>query len=148
MRAKFGVVMVLLAGPSQIAWAQQAPPIPPPVTTMAQPPAGMSAPPRPVPHNDPLRPIMATHTMPPYPPESVAAQEQGPTLVEVEINTAGAVDKCSIYKSSGYARLDQAACDHIATNWRWQPPTFHGAPISVRTLISIVWDLKLAQPSQ
>ncbi len=101
-----------------------------------------------MPHNDPLRPIVKTHTMPPYPPESIAAQEQGPMLVEVEINTTGAVDKCSIYKSSGYARLDQAACDHIAANWRWQPPTRNGVPAAVKTQIYIVWNLKLAQPSQ
>ncbi len=129
MRAKFAPLMLLLAGLGQIAWAQQDRPPP----TRALPPG------------DPLRPIMATHTILPYPPESVAAKEQGTSLVEVYITTAGTVDNCSVFQSSGYPRLDQAACDYIQNTWRWQP-TLNGEPTAARTRISITWHLPPSVP--
>lgn len=122
MRAKFAPLMLLLAGLGQTAHAQE------------------NTPP-PMPRNDPLHPIMATHTQPPYPPESVAAKEQGTSIVEVHITTAGSVDNCSVYQSSGYARLDQAACDYIQAMWRWQPPTLNGEPTAARTRVLIKWNL-------
>jgi len=98
--------------------------------------------------SDPLRPIMRTHTIPPYPPESVAALEQGTSTLEVHITTEGSVDQCKTIKSSGSARLDQAACDHVQAVWRWQAPTLHGERKAVNTRVNIKWDLKLAQPAQ
>ena len=98
--------------------------------------------------NSYLRPIAKTHTIPPYPPESVAAQEQGLTVIEVHLTDQGVVDDCRIYRSSGSDRLDQAACAHVQAVWRWLPPTVDGKPIAISTRVSIQWDLKMAQQQQ
>jgi TonB family protein len=107
-----------------------------------------SAKPQQMKRGDPLRPIMQTHTMPPYPSESFAAEEQGTSVVEVHITTAGTVDNCLVFQSSGFARLDQAACDHIQKVWRWQAPTLNGEPVAVSTRVSVKWDIKDGPPPQ
>ena len=92
-----------------------------------------------------LRPIVATHTLPPYPEDSVTAQEQGTTVLEVHLTDTGMVDACKVYQSSGFDRLDQAACAHVHAVWRWQPPLQDNQPVAISTLVKIVWDLKQAQ---
>jgi protein TonB len=117
---------------------------PPPVTVQkAAPPA--PPPPRAVASSDPLKPIMRTHTTPPYPPISVRLNEQGTTLMEVHITTEGNVDDCKVLTSSSSERLDTAACEFVKQRWRWQPPTNQGAPIAVSTKVSVKWDLKDAK---
>ena len=70
-------------------------------------------------------------------------------LVEVEINTTGAVDKCSIYKSSGYARLDRGSLRSHRSQLAMAAPTRNSVPVTVKTQIYIVWDLKRgSSPSQ
>jgi protein TonB len=117
---------------------------PPPVRTEAPKPP----PPPPkavVAASDPLKPIMRTHTLPPYPPISVRLNEAGTTLMEVHITTEGNVDDCKIITSSSSERLDNAACDYVKRVWRWQPPTNQGAPVAVSTRVSVKWDLKDAK---
>ena len=117
---------------------------PPPVHTEAPKPP----PPPPkavVAASDPLKPIMRTHTLPPYPPISVRLNEAGTTLMEVHITTEGNVDDCKIINSSSSERLDTAACDYVKRVWRWQPPTNQGAPVAVSTRVSVKWDLKDAK---
>src|SRR5215212_6276156 len=88
---------------------QVAAPPPAPVTTKPPPPP--APPPKAVvAASDPLRPIMRTHTIPPYPPISVRLNESGTTLMEVHITTQGNVDECKILNSSSSERLDSAAC--------------------------------------
>jgi len=94
----------------------------------------------------PLIPIMATHTVPPYPPDAVSANAQGLSLVEVSINTSGSVDNCTIVSSAGFASLDTAACDWFSKNWRWIPATMDGKPIPVTTRVSMNWTLQEAPP--
>ena len=116
---------------------------PPPVTTVAKAPP--APPPKAVASSDPLRPIMRTHTLPPYPPISVRLNEQGTTLMEVHITTEGNVDDCKVVQSSSSERLDSAACDYVKSRWRWQPPTNQGTPTAVSTRVSVKWDLKDAK---
>lgn len=119
---------------------------PPPVTVQkAAPPTPPPAAPKAVAASDPLRPIMRTHTLPPYPPISVRLNESGTTLMEVHITTEGNVDDCKIVTSSSSERLDAAACDFVKSHWRWQPPTQQGTPTAVSTRVSIKWDLKDAR---
>ncbi len=117
---------------------------PPPVHTEAPKPP----PPPPkavVAASDPLKPIMRTHTLPPYPPISVRLNESGTTLMEVHITTEGNVDDCKIINTSSSERLDTAACEYVKRVWRWQPPTNQGAPVAVSTRVSVKWDLKDAK---
>lgn len=116
------------------------------VTTQKRPPPPPPAPPRPAPVvYDPLRPILRTHTLPPYPPISVRLNEQGTTLMEVNITTEGNVSECTIVQSSSSQRLDQAACDYVKSHWKWQPPTANGKPMAVKTRVSVKWDLRDAK---
>lgn len=119
-------------------------PPPPSVTTAPKPPP---PPPKaaPVAASDPLKPIMRTHTLPPYPPISIRLNESGTTLMEVHITTEGNVDDCKIVQSSSSERLDTAACDYVKRVWRWQPPTNQGTPTAVSTRVSVKWDLRDAK---
>lgn len=99
----------------------------------------------PPPANDPLRPVMSTRTLPPYPPISVRLNEEGTTLMEVSISPQGNVSDCRIVESSSSERLDGAGCDFVTSNWRWHPPTSAGKPVSAKTRVSIKWDLRDAR---
>ena len=119
---------------------------PPPAPVQVKPPPPPAPPPRvAAPTSDPLKPIMRTHTIPPYPPISVRLNESGTTLMEVHITTEGNVDDCKILQTSSSERLDTAACDYVKRVWRWQPPTNAGAPVAVSTRVSVKWDLKDAK---
>ena len=123
---------VATAPPPPVRVEPKAPPPPPPKPTAAI-------------TNDPLRPIARTHTKPPYPPISLRLNEQGTTLIEVEIGTDGNVSNCTVAKGSGSDRLDTATCDWVKSHWRWQPPTLNGAPTAAKTQIQMTWDLKDAK---
>lgn len=122
---------------------ETAPP-PPPVTTVAKPPPPVVRAAPPPPPTD-LRPIMRTHTLPPYPTISQRLGEQGTTTMEVAIAIEGNVTDCKVTKSSGSERLDQAACEFVKAHWRWQPPTQEGKPVAVNTSVAVKWDLRDAQ---
>ena len=85
---------------------------------------------------------MRTHTLPPYPPIARRLNEQGTSLLEVSISPKGDVSDCRIAQSSGSERLDTGGCDFVTRNWRWQPPTKEGKPVSAKTRIAIQWDLR------
>jgi len=90
----------------------------------------------------PLRPVMATHTLPPYPELSVMTNEQGTSLLAVAIGADGVPTDVQIANSSGSLRLDEAARDFVKATWRWNPPTVACKPVAVLTRVSIKWDLK------
>jgi len=119
---------------------------PPPVVTTA-PKAPPPPPPKaaPVASSDPLKPIMRTHTQPPYPPISIRLNESGTSLIEVHITAEGNVDECKVVNTSSSDRLDQAACEWVKGHWRWQPPTNQGQPTAVSVRVSVKWDLKDAK---
>ncbi len=89
-----------------------------------------------------LRPIMLTHTLPPYPTLASHMEEEGTTLVMVRIGPDGVPIDVTVDKSSGVLRLDQAAVAHVSAVWKWQPPLGADcAPTTVRTRVSINWHL-------
>ena len=67
-----------------------------------------------------LKPIMATHTIPPYPDVSVMTSEQGTVLLGVVIGKDGMPGDVQIEQSSGSLRLDITARVHVKANWRWE----------------------------
>jgi protein TonB len=130
---------------------QDAAPVAPSITTVpVKPPAApaiSAAAPAPVytpPSDNPLRPIMSTHTTPPYPPIARRLNEQGTTLVELTISPQGRVSECQAVETSSSERLDAAGCEFVTSNWRWQPPTSAGKPVEAKTRLSIKWDLRAA----
>jgi protein TonB len=89
-----------------------------------------------------LHAIARTHTLPPYPDVAKRLGEQGAVQMRVVINTDGDVTSCTVERSSGSPRLDQAACEHVQAHWRWQPPTQNGHPVQASTLVQVIFDLK------
>lgn len=85
-------------------------PTPPPVAAAPAPPA----PPPPQPLVRSIGDAGIEYVKAPalsYPPISLRLRETGDLLVRVLVNEQGKVDKVEIQKSSGYARLDNAARD-------------------------------------
>jgi TonB family protein len=89
-----------------------------------------------------LQAIRETHTLPPYPKESIHLKEHGRVKLAVTIGTDGAVSRASVVEPSGHPRLDDAALQFVKKNWRWQPATRAGKPVAASTRVSILFDLK------
>jgi TonB family protein len=95
-----------------------------------------------------LRPISETHTLPPYPKESIHLKEEGVVLLQVRIGTDGAVSRASVFKPSGHQRLDDAALQYVKSHWRWQPATRAGKPVTTNTRVSVLFKLKPKEAPQ
>jgi TonB family protein len=93
-----------------------------------------------------LAPIMATHTIPPYPTMSQRLGEQGTTTLNVDIGADGIPTGTRVVKSSGSGRLDDAAAAFVKENWRWQAPTRKCKPIAFATNVSVAWSLNGRPP--
>jgi TonB family protein len=88
-----------------------------------------------------IRPIQETHTLPPYPKESIHLKEEGRVLLAVTIGKDGAVSQASVFKPSGHQRLDVAAAQFVKSHWRWQPATRAGKPVMTNTRVSVLFKL-------
>jgi protein TonB len=65
---------------------------------------------------------------PPYPRLARTLGEQGRVLLDVYILADGSVGQVKLHRSSGYARLDQAAIDAVR-GWHYIPAKRGGVPI-------------------
>jgi TonB family protein len=65
-----------------------------------------------------------------YPWEALQRNEQGVVAVQYVVDDKGDVVECMIETSSGYARLDAAACP-IVRRWKFKPATRNGMPTSI-----------------
>jgi periplasmic protein TonB len=122
---------------------------PPQIVIQAAPPPPVvvpkAAPPPPPPPPTELKEITRTHTIPPYPALSQRMGEQGTTSLACQINTEGKPTGCTVEKTSGSPRLDEAASSYVKDHYTWQPPTQLGKPVAATAHLNIVWDLKNAQ---
>lgn len=85
-----------------------------------------------------IEPVMATHTLPPYPAESQKARETGATLLHVTVARDGHASAVTVARSSGKQRLDAAAVRFVQARYRWKPL----ACTSAQTDLQVVWRLK------
>ena len=92
-----------------------------------------------------ILPIRETHTLPPYPAQSIHLREEGRVLLAVTIGTDGAVSRAAVFKPSGHQRLDVAAVQYVKSHWRWQPATRAGKPVAANTRVSVVFQKAGAQ---
>jgi periplasmic protein TonB len=90
------------------------------------------------------RAVARTHTTPPYPALSQRMGEQGTTTLMCDIGIDGKPIACTVIKSSGSQRLDDAAASYVKDHYTWQPATRDGKPVAGKTELDIVWDLKNA----
>jgi TonB family protein len=85
--------------------------------------------------------VMATHTLPPYPPESRKAKETGAVLLKVTVAKNGHVSRAQVAQSSGHPHLDAAASSFVREHYLWQPLACNSA----QTDLKVVFQLADAQ---
>ncbi|SNS56798.1 outer membrane transport energization protein TonB [Sphingomonas laterariae] len=125
-------------------------PPPPPVVATATPPPPQSAvvaanatpapPAGPVSAGD-LSSTMIEFKAPAYPVESRRKKEQGIVLLNLLLGLDGRVSEIAVQKSSGFARLDEAALKAVR-RWRWSPLMRGGQPMMVRGVVEIPFIIK------
>lgn len=118
-------------------------PAPQPVAQPAAPAAPRAAPPAPpsmVQEND-LAARMVSGKPPRYPIESRRKKEQGTVVLSLVLGLDGQVSSISVSRSSGFARLDDAALDAVR-KWRWEPMIRSGQPVMVKGVVEIPFVLQ------
>lgn len=108
-------------------------PAPPPPAAPAPPPLPRTIPATAVEYLEPPAPI--------YPRASVRLREAGRVQVRVEIDTQGRARQVQISRSSGSARLDEAALTAVRAT-RFKPYTENGQPFVVWTTVPIDFELE------
>lgn len=88
---------------------------------------GPPTPPAPSTGSNETPPKLKSADKPPYPVQSVRAQEQGTTGLQVCVDTGGHVTQASVADSSGHPRLDEAALTWIKRA-RFAPGSVGGVP--------------------
>ncbi len=101
--------------------------------------AGTSADPKPsgvttIPRFDPR---YIGNQQPPYPTASRRLGEEGVVIVHVTIGRDGRVVSATLARSSGSARLDEAAVAHALARWRFTPALSDGTPVVAERDISV-----------
>jgi protein TonB len=68
-------------------------------------------------------------TPPRYPPPEMRKRHQGTVLLRVLVGEDGYPLEVHVVRSSGYAKLDDAARRHVLGVWRFKPAKRDGAPV-------------------
>lgn len=122
-----------------------APPIPepaPPVMVAPEPPPAPPAPPPPEPKVIPATAVRYVNPPTPvYPAQSQRLREAGQVLLRVEIGTDGRARQVLVARSSGFARLDDAAASAVRAA-RFAPYTENGTALVVWTQVPIEFELE------
>lgn len=105
----------------------------PPLPEKPAPEAVVQAPPMPLPPgpialSSELSVACPERSAPAYPPQSRRLGETGVVLLRVELSETGNVALARVDRSSGFARLDEAALTAVRT-WRCTPATRNGQPV-------------------
>ena len=132
------------------AAAQAAVPASQPVEAPENRPATPSAPAQPVrvalsPAREPVitKPAVRWETCdrPQYPRASLRAEEEGVTVVSLQINAEGLVTAGSIRESSGHRRLDEETLSALS-RCRFKPATTDGVPTATTGIYRFAWNLR------
>jgi TonB family protein len=77
-----------------------------------------------------------------YPADSIRMQEQGAIRLAFMIGERGDVSECAVEASSGYPRLDAAACAMVIGRWKYKPATLDGKTTSTINTANVVYLLR------
>lgn len=92
-----------------------------------------------------VAPKLIVNNKPPYPPQSVRAQEQGVTTISVCVSENGRTQSAQVTESSGHSRLDEAALTWMK-NARFRPAKVDGKSRAVcNHTVAYEWNLKDAR---
>lgn len=137
--------LVAAPAPEPAAFVAPAPPPEPPVVAVEAPPPASVAPPAPV-APPPPKTIAITavaYLTPPqlaYPAASRRLQEQGTVQVRVLVDARGAPQQMQLLRSSGFARLDEAALATVRTT-RFKPYTENGVALPFWVVMPLIFEL-------
>jgi TonB family protein len=76
-----------------------------------------------------------------YPADSIRMFEQGMIALRYLVTATGDVSECRVGSSSGYPRLDAAACA-LARRWKFKPATLDGEAIPTFVNANVVFQLR------
>lgn len=80
-----------------------------------------------------------------YPPEAMRANEQGRSVVRVEVDAKGYPTACSVFSSSGSSALDQATCRIATTRMQFSAARDEkGRAIAGQYTLPVRWVLPVA----
>lgn len=116
-----------------------APPAPPvPAPQVAEAPPAPPAPPKMIPASA----LQYLEAAPPeYPRASRRLNETGNVLLRVYIDERGLPASVQISRSSGFARLDEAALAAVK-KWRFKPYAENGQPMAGWAVIPVIFELE------
>lgn len=144
------IVSEPVALPAEPAFVAPPPPPQPaePAPVIAEPVVAAPAPPPPPPPAPPAPRTIAISAVqylsPPvlsYPPASRRLQEQGQVQVRVLVDARGLPQQMSVIRSSGHARLDEAALATVRAT-RFKPYTENGTPLPFWVVMPLVFELE------
>ena len=87
-------------------------------------------------------PVMATHTIPPYPLLAQRQGLEGKVTLRLSILADGHVGKAEIVTSSGSAVLDSAASAWITAHWLYKPALQNGQTVPSQATAAVTFSLK------
>jgi protein TonB len=89
---------------------------------LASPPPPMNqAPPRPVQFNPTTASDGGSYPPPMYPSLALRNHYEGTAIIEIKVATSGAITSATVYRSSGFPVLDEAALDVVKKRWHFGP---------------------------
>ena len=130
LAALLGAGIVAAASAQVTVQPQASPPPPPPPMTGVRPDLPCGG----------LHPIIATHTIPPYPDLSHKLSEQGSTTLTVTLDQQGVPTDVAVNTTSGWQRLDDAATIWVKDTWRWAP--LDASCTAARTMVRITFAIR------
>ena len=85
--------------------------------------------------------IIATHTVPPYPPIARRIGAEGKVTLRLTVSAEGRVSRADVVTSSGRDDLDQTARQWIMAHWTYKPALDNGVPAVSHTLATVTFSL-------
>lgn len=92
------------------------------------------------PNLDQLPRPLAGNPTPPYPPDALAANQQGRVILSVFVGANGSVVRAKLVKSSGTQSLDEAAMATVQL-WRFSPARRGGTQVAFEVLVPIRFEI-------
>ncbi|HET7204005.1 MAG TPA: energy transducer TonB, partial [Steroidobacteraceae bacterium] len=80
-------------------------------------------------------------TQPEYPPASRRAGETGTVQLKCYVQATGKCSEISVVKSSGFAKLDEAAVKEVQRNWKFVPAKEDGKPVAAWHTFAVTFRL-------
>jgi protein TonB len=81
-------------------------------------------------------------TQPPYPAASRRAGEEGTVELMLYVLANGRIGEAKVERSSGFAKLDEAAAQEALRSWRLLPQTVDGVSVAAWHKIAVTFRLK------